>query len=406
VALIRSPAGRRVWGWLTHKLGDLPESLTSQGAFPHKIMALLIGIYLVFALGWYGGIAQGTALNDIKNIGQSQYSLVSEELPKVIKPSRPSEPTGPSQPGEPRRKLFDPTEREALVGTALGLDFASASPLGKGFRIFQYLTELLIVLGFFRLVLRPKGLRFRAEYVALSIVAALILFACIALPRFSTYLQVTRFYHISLFLLAPLCILGGEAIWQGTSRLAKSVSSRLKPRRGLVLSSNPRDNNLAYLRFFALAILIPYFLFNTGFFFEVTSSQQFAVNDSPSSVALSSYRLDMPVFSQEEAEAAFYLRQVMDDDALAYADRWGRNILYDQLFGQVAELPDSGEVPEDAYIFLRTWNVEKQEILVVVFHRVRTGKEFKHVNLNEMPALLEGRRLIYDNGGAQIWSPK
>ncbi|MCK4786507.1 MAG: DUF2206 domain-containing protein, partial [Desulfobacteraceae bacterium] len=232
VALIRSPAGRRAWGWLTHKLGGLPESLTSQGAFPHKIMALLIGIYLVFALGWYGGIAQGTALNNIKNIGQSQYSLVSEELPKVIKPSRPSEPTGPSQPSEPGSMLFDPAEREALVRTALGLDFVSASPLGKGFRIFQYLTELLIVLGFFRMVLRPKGLRFRAEYVALSIVAALILFACIALPRFSTYLQVGRFYHISLFLLAPLCILGGEAIWQGTSRLAKSVSSRLKPRRG------------------------------------------------------------------------------------------------------------------------------------------------------------------------------
>ena len=63
-------------------------------------------------------------------------------------------------------------------------------------------------------------------------------------------------------------------------------------------------------------------------------------------------------------------------------------------------------MPEDAYIFLRTWNVEKQEILVIVSHRVRTEKEFKHVNLNEMPALLEGRKLVYDNDGTQIWSPR
>lgn len=224
------------------------------------------------------------------------------------------------------------------------------------------------------------------------------------MPRFSAYLNVIRFYHISLFLLAPLCLLGGEVIWQGTSKLAKSISSRLKLNREPVLPSNLRGGSSGYLRFFALAILIPYFLFNTGFLFEVTGSQQFAVNDSPSSLALSSYRLDMPVFSQEEAKATTYLRQVMDNDDVVYADNWGRLILYEQLFWQVGILPDSGEVPDDAYIFLRTWNVERQEILVMVSHGVQ--KVFKHINLNEMPALLKGRKLIYDNGGAQIWAPR
>jgi len=171
-----------------------------------------------------------------------------------------------------------------------------------------------------------------------------------------------------------------------------------------VLPSNPRGGSSGYLRFFALAILIPYFLFNTDFLFEVTGSQQFAVNDSPSSVALSSYRLDMPVFNQEEAKAATYLRQVIDDDTLVCADRCGTVILSAQLFGQVAKLPDSGEVPDGVYIFLRSWNVDKQEILVVVSHGVQ--KVFNHVNLNEMPALLDGRRLIYNSGSAQVWSPR
>ncbi len=407
VALIRSPAGRKVWGWLTRKSGGLPQGLDSQGAFPHKIMAVIIGICLVSALGWYGGIAQGKALKTITRIGESQYSLLSEELPKVIQPSEPGEPGKPGkpgEPGEPRSKFLDPTAREALIGTAVGLDFASASPLGKGFRVFLYLTELFIVVGFLWMVLRPKGFKFKPEYIALGIVAALILVACIVIPKFSAYLRVQRFYHISLFLLAPFCILGGEALWHVISKLAKSVSYRLKAKRVLASSPHSGESSLVYLRFFTLAILIPFFLLNAGFFFEVTGSQQFAMNDSPSSVALSSYRLDMAVFNQEEAEAVNYLAGIIDDDTLVGADRWGRLILIDQLGGQVAQFPDSGEVPDNVYIFLRSWNVDKQEILVVVHHGVQTV--FKHVNLNEMPALLDGRKLIYDNGGAQIWAPR
>ena len=94
----------------------------------------------------------------------------------------------------------------------------------------------------------------------------------------------------------------------------------------------------------------------------------------------------------------------MGDETIVYADRWGRLILYEQLFWQVAELPASGEVPEDAYIFLRTWNIDKREVIVIVRHGAQ--REYKRINLVEMPALLEGRELIYDNGGAQIWSPK
>lgn len=412
VAFLRSGAGSRLWGWLTHKFGGLPQGLTSRGAFPHRIMVVLVVICLVFALAWYGGIAQGKALGAVVRIGQSQYALLAEELPKVIQVSEPSEPSEPGEPSSPAEteepdesgsKLFDITQREALVGTALGLDFASASPLGKVFRIFLYLTELLIVVGFLLMIFRPKGFKFKLEYIALSTVAALILLACIAIPRFSSYLGVQRFYHISLFLLAPFCILGGEAIWNGVAKLAKSVVNRLKTSQRLITSPSGESSS-NYLRFFALAILIPYFLLSSGFFFEVTGSQQFAMNDSPSSPALSSYRLDMAVFNEEEAEAASYLLQIMDEDDTVCADRWGVEILSDQLFEQTARLPSSGEAPDDSYIFLRSWNVDKQEVMVIVNYGVR--QVLKHVSLSELPALLEGRRLIYDNGGAQIWSPR
>jgi uncharacterized membrane protein len=373
VALIRSRAGKRAWGWLTHKFGGLPQ-ITSQGAFPHKIMAVIVSVYLIFVLAWYGSIGQGTALKTIRQIGE--YSVTE---------------TG---------GFFESTEREALVLTAVGLDFPSASGWGKGFK-------------------------FKTEYIALSTGAILILLACIVIPRFSIHLNVTRFYHISLFLLAPLCVVGGEVIWHRASSLAKSFSFGLQVKRKLGRLSLPSlsrakrgdskkqshnaqnhyvnnvgGNNSTYLRFLALAILIPYFLFNSGFISEIRCPELHIPRDTPHSRALSSYRLDMPVFNQKEAEAVIYLAQIIDDDDLVYGDIYGRLLLRDRLFPQVELISDIEEVPQDAYIFLRTWNIEKQEINIVVQHGAQKTQEY--VKLSNMPELLESRQLIYNNGWAQI----
>ncbi len=297
MALIRSHAGKRARGWLIHKFGGLPQ-IASQGAFPHKIMAVIVCVYLVVALGWYGGIAQGAALNTIRGIGQSQYSLLT------VAPSEPTEPTELS----PVTKFFESPERESIVKAGLGYGFPQATSLSKIFRIFQYITELFIVVGFFWMIFRPKRFKFRPEFVALTMGAALILLACIVLPRFSAHLGFTRFYQISLFLLAPLCIVGGEAVWQGASRLFKFVSRvKLKKELGCLSlrglsqakqgdstkqsgdAEGDKINNLSSnsnycLVFLALAILIPYFLFTSGFIYAFTSQ--------PASPSLGPYKMD------------------------------------------------------------------------------------------------------------------
>lgn len=399
VALIKSKA-RLIWDWLTRRFGGLPRGIASDRAFPAKTMAVIMGIYLMFMLGWYGGIAQGTVLNTIRQIGRSQYTLLSTELSQL--PSRIVEPTptGPTPTGPtPTSRFVEPTEREALIGTALGLDFFSVSALGKGFRVFQYITQLFIVIGSIWLILKPRG--FKAEYIGLTAVAAVILLACIVIPRFSSYLNVTRFYHICLFTLAPFCILGGEVIWKGVIRLFKFVSSQLKIKRGQALSTNP-DKRSAYPRFLALAILIPYFIFTTGFVFEVGGCKQYC--SVPKSMALSHYRLDTAVFNQKEADAVAFLVGKIDDNTPVFGDEHGRLLLYDQLYGQVGIISASGEVPENALVFLRTRNIQRQEIAVTVF--VGPSGKVEYVTLNHMPSLLKNRHVIYNNGGAQILAPK
>lgn len=393
--VIRSGWGKRIWGWLTKKCGGLPQSLTLPRAFPLKTIGIVVVIYFVCSLAWYGWAASGISLRNITGVWQGQAAVATSELPKLV----PGEPT---KPGEPSAYL-DFTTREPLIRTAVGLDFTSASTQGKGFRIFQYITQLFIVIGFIRLIFRPRKLRFTAEYFALTGVSALLLLACIFLPWFSYSLNVTRLYHIALFLLAPLCILGGEAIWLGLSSLWHKIRRVV---RGF--SEARAEDNQAYLRFLTLVILIPYFLFTSGFVFEVTGQEVTDKPDTPYSIALSSYRVDVGgVFNWQDGAGADWLAQTLGGEHTVYADWHGWLLLYNQtkLFGQIFFFPrDMSKVPEDSYFYFRTRNIEKQEIIFGVGTGLRQPAGF-----NEVPGLvraIEGRNRIYDNGGAQVLAPR
>jgi len=369
--LLMKSKARIIWQWLTNKFGGLPQDIIADRALPTKNMALIIGIFLVFALLWYGGIAGGSALKTIIGIGQEQAAA----------------------PG-----LIEPTARESLISTALGLDFMSASALGKAWRIFQYITELFIIIGFIRLLLKPKG--FRAEYTALSMMFALVLFLCIILPRFSYYWDAIRFYHVALFFLSPLFILGGETTCGGISRLFRRSSLR-----------GSLNHSSAYLSLVTIAIIIPSFLFHTGFIFEVSGSNlgtSTNIYDQPWTRALSGYRIDTAIFNQEEAAAIRYLSKIVDDKTPIYADEYGFILLYEQFpKEQVYVINSSGEVPDDAYIFLRTRNIRNKEIAIAELQGVQ--REVIHLSIDSLPALsqrLENGPLIYENGAAQIVAPR
>lgn len=378
--LMKNPKISYFWQRLSQKLSFSSANPGSSVLAPKVsrsslLSGTLVSLLIVFSLAYYMCTAGGSAFDTIVSIGNHIYVNLSE--------------------------FFNPMAREALIGVAMGLDWGSASTLGKSFRILQWLTQLFIIIGLARLLIRSQDLTVKPEYIALSIGAGLILLACIVIPTLSAYLNVTRFYHISLLLLAPFCVLGGEAIWQGASKLSKSALSRLRHATALTLRRDPIGTNSNSLRFVALAILIPYFIFTSGFVFEVTNYESYG--DIPCNwIALSSYRVDAPVFTDKDAEAVAFLSRVIGNEVV-YADESGRLLLYEQLYGNVRIIPSSGEVPKNAYIFLRTWNFNKQEILVTLWQGIQAKSE--HISLSDIPTLFENKTLIYDNGGAQIWAP-
>jgi uncharacterized membrane protein len=384
VFVIRSSFFKKALGWLTAKLGGLPQRLISRQSTPAKVLIIVVVIYFIAGFAWYSTVASGVNFNLISRLWTGQtttiITITKTEVPAFVQIG----------------------ERDVLIQTALGLDFPEASPQGKGFRIFQYITELFLIIGCLRLVFRQKAFRFTAEYTALSVTSALLILACILLPDFAGALNTTRWYHITLITLAPFCILGGEAIWLGIS----SLWHRLRHTVQKAIAEKAEDSQ-AYLKFVALAVLIPYFLFTSGFIYEVTGQKVTDSVDTPYSIALSSYRLDLAgVFYWQDGAAAQWLTQQASAETKVYTDHHTfRPLVLNEFPGQIVGLPlDSSELAEDSYIYLSTWNTNKGELTFAVGPGLR-----QHVSFSCIPGLItaiEGKSRIYDNGAAQVLAPR
>ena len=437
VFIIRSSIFRKAWGWLTKKFGGLPRNLIAPRALPAKALIIIVVIYFVTGFAWYGTTASGVNLNLLSRIWTGQIGVITTELgelgPQPAEPTPgpteptpgpaeptpgpaeptpgpaeptpgpaeptpgPTEPTpGPTEPTKPPLAFFEFSQRDVLIQTALGLDFPQASPQGKGFRILQYITQLFLIVGCLRLIFRPKHLRFTTEYIALTVVSALLILDCIFMPDFANTLNTTRWYHIALITLAPFCILGGEAIWLGASALWQKL------RRGIEASEFAEDSP-GSLKFVALAVLIPYFLFTSGFIYEVTGQEVTNKVDTPYSIALSSYRLDLTgVFYWRDGAAAEWLAQEAGDEAKVYTDEHTYKLLMFWEFpGQIAGLPrDASKLLENSYIYFSSWNLDKNEITIAIAPGLR-----QYINFNDILGLnvvIESGNKIYNNGGAQI----
>jgi len=393
LTLMNNSAVINLWEKITGRLRAPPAGLREASSIPERVSYLsvlsgtLVILYIVFTLTWYMYISSGTPFHALVTIGQNIYSNLTE--------------------------FANPVARESLVATATGLDFPSASSLGRAFRVLQLTTQLLIIAGFIRLFFRPESFKFRAEYIALTVVSTLILFACIVIPYFSGILEVERFYHITLFLLAPLCILGGEPIYEGMYKLFRRFLSRLKLKRALLSQTYTSDTALTYYRVLALVVLIPYFLFNTGFIFEVSKSERYNVVDIPSAEALSSYRMDMKTMNDREYAAQEWLTEVIDDYAWILADQYGKLHRSPALFGRISafrpeDAQESGTEPTavNAYIYLRTHNLTTNE--AVFMFQDGTRIRFGHLHFDDLPnlsRLINSKNLVYSNGGAHLLAP-
>ena len=161
--------------------------------------------------------------------------------------------------------FFNPASRGATVLTGLGLT-ESPSLLNTVSRGFAYLTEIFIVLGVIALFTKKSPFRFERDYIVFSVLAVALLVMLTLVPGLANALSMTRFYHILLMILAPFCVVG---MWMTAGYLSK----------------HRKQMQQVVFVVLVIGIIVPYFLFQTNFTYEVAGTTSW-------SVPLSGYRMN------------------------------------------------------------------------------------------------------------------
>ncbi len=185
-----------------------------------SLLHLSLAFVCILAVGvmWLSSAAQGMMWDTHKDIVRNLVKNATVSMVDVPPPSTTELPMS----SDGLSYLYS---QEPLVRTAIGLDFATATFGGKLFRIMQYLTQGLLVLGFVYLLFRYRYYTFTAEFTSLAMVGYGLLAMCVFLPSFSTLINASRFYQVSLFFIAPMLVVGVEQLNNDIGALSHKIVS-------------------------------------------------------------------------------------------------------------------------------------------------------------------------------------
>ncbi len=396
---IKSRFGQTLWQWLIGKRHALPADLASAGAFTKKALVVFVGIFLLLTIGYYASVGSRVPLGALYLLVDILAGTGKQIVQGITKPATLVELPILIKDITTRFPFLDPMTKEPLSQTALGLDFPIASPGGKVWRIFQYLVQLCLIIGFFRLIFRPKALgEIKAEYLSLTIVSTLVLLGNFTLAHYGYGLGVTRVWFTTLLFMSPLFLFGSETIGLAIIKLAQLV-------RKTFASSWLTLDNSALLRFTVLILFLPYFILNSGVVFELSRNETTHFIDIPYSIALSSHRVDITDrYTVQEVTTIDWFSVVAQADYLVYADHHGSRLPGNRIefFGQVRAFSrdTKGKLPSPSYIYLRTWNTQKRVLTFGTAYAARQSMSFD--NLPWFILAMSRANKIYDNGGGQI----
>ncbi len=214
----------------------------------------------------------------------------------------------------PYLKRFGP-----IMRSAIGLDFIEQPVVGKVFRVLQWVFMLLIPIGLWKL----KGDR---KYLAFA-GGGVFLLVLLLVPGFTGLLSLTRVVHISLLVLAP------------------AVAVAFKPR-------------------YLLVVLIPYFLFTSGFIFEITHQPGIESINIPYNYGLSNSRIDLGAGASIN-ENDYRVRQYIFDNNLypVYSDISGSDFVgelvgWRSTWNRALRTYYGVNKPEEGYFFLTDRNIK------------------------------------------------
>lgn len=275
----------------------------------------------------------------------------------------------------------------------------SQSPVHFLYKVFQIVMQFFIAVGIIDLVLslKRKKPKFDLGLSSLTIVSFFVCIAAIGVPFLSGALDAARLFHLTLFFLAPFCVLGALSVFN----FLFSTKNHLSKKRTVI-------NTALFFKVFSI-ILAVFLLFNSGFVYEI-------FQDHPNSLSLSqnwintkgtatdNFTFYSAVTPPDDVAGAKWLLQYRNSTWGVYSDFRARNNVLNSyaMISRYEGIPllswGIGNkltlIQNNSYIYLRRANV-LDEMMV--------GASSTY-NVSDFISILPGKtNIIYSNGGTKIF---
>ena len=239
----------------------------------------------------------------------------------------------------------------------------------------QYLylaTELFILVGVLITLIKNRWYFFKNSYNIFVLFSLLLLFACVIVPNFASSFNMERFYHVSLFFLAPFCIIGGIYLFEFISR--KKIHVKYL---GLIL---------------IIFVLVPVFLFQTGFIYEVTREESYAF--SLSSYRFSSFQFAFSgILHSTEVTGADWILQNRISTTKIYSDLTSSGLFAYYNIENSTVMEIGSPVVSGSLAYLRQYILNTGTILT---------SSYNLVNFTQVCPSIESVDVVYSSGYCEI----
>ena len=315
-----------------------------------RISLAVCVLFLVMAFSWYIFVSNSGPFADFVKFGNNIYSNFSTDF-------------------------FNLGSRGSTVMAGIGLGSAGSSLHQIGRYVF-YVTEALLAIGFFKLIIQRKKLKFDTEFMVIIVFNFFILAMTVVVPLLANSFRQERFYEITVLFLSPMAIFGikavsdiGQKLWRKSSFL------------GL-----------------ALIVLIVFFMFQSEFVYAITGDVTWTVEMSmynPNRLSLSNQFV-----WQKEVVAGQWFAHYMatGNNSMVFSDVFSdRNILtafcsLDR--GSVQVLSNRTlNLQSGSSIFLRLVNVDPGIV---------TGQNYVW-KTTDISAMLNTTDKVYSNGYCEVF---
>jgi uncharacterized membrane protein len=319
-----------------------------------KITLGMISLFLVMMFVWYIYVSNGAVFSSFTEFGDYVYRQLGD--------------------------FFNLGSRQQTVLRGLGLE-AAPTIWNTISRAFAYITQILIVVGFAGFLSKKlsKGANFdpKSEYFLFGLAAMGLLGALILVPGLANTLNMTRFYHILLFFLAPFCVIGIVNITR--------------------LASKQREKILSMV--VAICVIVPYFFFQTGFVYAFTGTDSYSLSLNLNGMdPVRLYNHFGYISDQDVAGAQWIANNVNYKHTPLYADSSSRSAIlttYAMIFyGYSSSISNVTQLQDIGILYLNKLNVVDG---VVTGSDLWSTADFSYIFNNTNKIYSNGANNVYSN---------